>query len=238
MTTISEEFHREQATLRREAADRLADLFPSLNFRDLDGSAPGWVLNVERVVSRAHANGIELAEDAYRQMRREAGESGRVAFVLPTLDRGKMRAELLYLGPRSAKQALATGQRIPRVAEAVFTQTTREALLQAMAGPRETIRRTAVSDPRAAGWKRITNTGACQFCRMLADRGAVYRERTATFSAHRGCGCSAAPVFLGGEVGPEASVQQYLASRKTRTKEQRQQLRDYLNTNYPRGSAA
>lgn len=224
--------------MRRDAADRLARIFPSLNFRDLDRSAPGWVLNVERVVAQAHADGIELAEDAYRQMRRESGERGRVTFVLPTLNRGKMRAELLYLGPRSAKQALAGGGRISRVAESAFSNTTRESLLLAMDGPRETIRRTTAADPRAVGWKRILNAGACQFCRMLADRGAVYREATATFAAHKGCGCSAAPVFLGGEVGPEASVEQYLASQKTRTDAQKRQLRDYLNTNYPRGSAA
>lgn len=238
MTTISDEFRREQIAIRRQAADRLAQLFPGLNFKDLDATAPGWVMNVERVALRAHEDGVELAQDAYRQMRRESGNGGRVSFVLPTLDRGKLRAELLYLGPRAAKQALAGGVRIPSIAEKVFANTTGEALLQAMQGPRSVIRDTATKDARAVGWKRITSAGACPFCRMLADRGAVYYESTAFFGAHKHCACTAAPVFVGGEAGPEADVMQYLGSRKTRSPEQRKQLREYLDANYPRESAA
>lgn len=94
-------------------------------------------------------------------------------------------------------------------------------------------------DPAAVGWKRIARSGACPFCRMLADRGAVYREATANFSAHTGgpkgggpCHCTAAPVFEGGDVGPEASVEQYRASRRRTTEKDRERLRDYLKANY------
>jgi hypothetical protein len=36
---------------------------------------------------------------------------------------------------------------------------------------------------------------ACDFCEMLADRGAVYGEASADFEAHDHCSCSAEPVF-------------------------------------------
>lgn len=96
---------------------------------------------------------------------------------------------------------------------------------------RDTILTNRRRDPSAAGWRRITN-GGCKLCRMLADRGAVYKDGTATFAAHPHCKCTAQPVFASGEVGEEANAMQYLASRKRSTPAARARLRDYLNTNY------
>lgn len=99
---------------------------------------------------------------------------------------------------------------------------------------RDTILTNRKQDPQAIGWKRITRgVKSCGFCRMLADRGAVYREETATFAAHDDCLCTAAPVFRGGEIGPEASVAQYMASKRRRTPKEKAFLRDYLAGNYP-----
>lgn len=89
----------------------------------------------------------------------------------------------------------------------------------------------AHSDPEARGWRRNTAPGACQFCRMLADRGAVYREDTARFAAHDHCACTVSPAW---DDGPEADVNQYVASQRSRTPDQQAQVRDYLNANYPR----
>lgn len=96
---------------------------------------------------------------------------------------------------------------------------------------RDTILTNTNNDPQAIGWKRITSN-CCKFCTMLADRGAVYRESSARFAAHPHCDCSAAPAFVGGAVGPEASVMQYRASQRSRSPEQRAALRDYLAANY------
>jgi len=39
-------------------------------------------------------------------------------------------------------------------------------------------------------WRRLTSTKACNFCVMLADRGAVYwSEQTASFKPHDNCAC-------------------------------------------------
>lgn len=103
-----------------------------------------------------------------------------------------------------------------------------------MARPyRDTILTNQKQDPGAVGWKRITRgSKSCPFCRMLADRGAVYRKDTATFAAHDDCMCTAAPVFKGGDVGPEASTAQYMASKRRRTPKEKAFLRDYLAGNY------
>jgi len=96
---------------------------------------------------------------------------------------------------------------------------------------RDTVTTNRREDPESAGWRRISN-GGCRFCRMLADRGAVYRESTARFAAHTNCHCTAQPVFKT-NVGEEASAIQYLASRKNRTAKQKAELRDYLDMYYP-----
>lgn len=104
-----------------------------------------------------------------------------------------------------------------------------------MARPyRDTILTNQKQDPAAVGWKRITRGSAsCSFCRMLAARGAVYRKDTATFAAHDDCMCTAAPVFKGGAIGPEASTVQYMASKRRRTPKEKAFLRDYLAGNFP-----
>jgi hypothetical protein len=89
------------------------------------------------------------------------------------------------------------------------------------------------NDTAAIGWSRVARPGACKFCQMLAGKGAVYSEDTAHFAAHTDCHCAARPEFRGGGHGPEASVEQYVASNKHRTSAQRAQLRKYLNHHYP-----
>lgn len=96
---------------------------------------------------------------------------------------------------------------------------------------RDTILTNRKRDPSAVGWRRVTN-GGCKMCRMLADRGAVFMDTTARFAAHPSCKCTAQPVFSTDDYGEEASVMQYMASRKKRTPEQQEVLREYLRVNY------
>jgi hypothetical protein len=96
---------------------------------------------------------------------------------------------------------------------------------------RDTILTNRANDPASAGWRRIARAGGCKMCRMLADRGAVYRESTVRFATHPHCNCTAQPVFKT-DVGEEASVMQYKASRRNRTAAQRSQLRSFLDSYY------
>lgn len=96
---------------------------------------------------------------------------------------------------------------------------------------RDTITTNRSNDPDAVGWRRVT-AGGCPFCRMLADRGAVYKADTARFASHTNCHCVAQPVFTTNDTGVEASVLQYRASRRSRSPEQRAELRQYLEEFY------
>lgn len=61
------------------------------------------------------------------------------------------------------------------------------------AGARKTIMYSALADPAAEGWKRIASGATCDFCKMLASRGAVYSRDTADFHTHDHCNCIAVP---------------------------------------------
>lgn len=96
---------------------------------------------------------------------------------------------------------------------------------------RDTITANSKRDPASVGWRRISSGTGCKMCRMLADKGAIFKESTARFAAHGHCNCSAAPVF-DGQDGPEADVMQYVASQRRRSEKDRTRLREYLNANY------
>lgn len=78
---------------------------------------------------------------------------------------------------------------------------------------RETIARSADRDPKASGWQRIARPDGCGFCRMLAQRGAVYKWSSVDFGAHDDCNCASAPSW--DPDAPEVDVQAYVASRRT-----------------------
>lgn len=115
------------------------------------------------------------------------------------------------------------GQTDKRLAEVVQLETARPY--------RDTITANRRRDPAAVGWRRVA-VGGCPFCRMLADRGAVYRDQTARFASHTHCHCTAQPVFDTENVGEEASVVQYVASQRRPSERDRERVRSYLAENY------
>lgn len=82
-----------------------------------------------------------------------------------------------------------------------------------LAASRQTIARAADMDPEASGWIRVTRAGACDFCKMLADRGAVYRKASVHFASHGECNCAAVPSW--DPSAPEVDVNVYEASKRT-----------------------
>lgn len=129
-------------------------------------------------------------------------------------------------GARSVKPAV-----VLRAVDAAMLRLLPEVQREVAAGFRDTVTSNAVADPDAQGYQRFARPGACKFCLMLAERGAVYSETTVGFAAHRSCHCVTAPSF--DPNAPRASVMQRLAGEKSsRTPAQRAELRDYLNVRY------
>lgn len=230
MTRLDSEYRREQLRLNKDALRRLAELFPALNLADIDRTAPGWVLAVEQSTAQHYAMSQSLAHRYYEASRAAAGYLDEVSFVLPSMDGGKLRASLTYKGPYAAKKLLSRGVMPNQAARLLFGTTGGIAMRHGQAGARDTIVTASNADPKNYGWRRLTSAGACDFCLFLADRGAVYREETADFAAHDTCGCRAAPVFKGGELGPEADAAQYIGSSRNKTPADRARLRDAIES--------
>lgn len=171
-----------------------------------------------------------LAADFYEEERELARVTSRFVPELVVTDRVvKQRrgiawaAEPLFVVGDDAAVAVAGVLAASRLAEVVQLE---------VAKPfRDTILSNRVNDPASAGWRRITN-GGCKLCRLLADRGVLYRDRATRFAAHPNCNCSVQPVFGSGDFGEEASVLQYVASQRKRTPAQQAKLRAYLNDHY------
>lgn len=90
---------------------------------------------------------------------------------------------------------------------------------------REVIRLSSIEDPAAKGWQRSTS-GGCEFCRMLAARGAVYSDRTVDFSSHDHCNCVAVPAFN----GFPKPVQPFTPSTRDVTDADRARVRRFMAT--------
>ncbi|WP_223690102.1 VG15 protein [Leifsonia poae] len=162
-----------------------------------------------------------LAADYYDETRALAGVRVPYTSELVIADRTvKIRRAIAW-----SAEPLFTGDGDAggRLAEVIQIETARPF--------RDTITTNRQRDPEAVGWRRVTS-GGCKFCRMLADKGAVYREGTARFAAHPHCHCTAEPVFGPNDTGESVSAMQYLGSKRRRTPEQQATLRDYLDTYY------
>lgn len=67
-----------------------------------------------------------------------------------------------------------------------------------------------VARERGASWARHASANACEFCRMMATRGAAYRSRnTAAGKYHDHCHCIAVEVRPGGRYDPPPYVEQW-----------------------------
>lgn len=163
-----------------------------------------------------------LASDFYDESRAAVRAESRFTAEPVILDRTvKIRRGLAW-----ASQPLSTLD--DAAAEARFAEIVSAELMRPY---RDTITTNRKRDPAAAGWKRILSPDSkCGFCRMLAARGAVYREETAYFAAHNNCRCTCAPVFGKDDVGPEADVIQYMASKRHHklSQKERQRLKDAI----------
>ena len=176
---------------------------------------------VPAIISAFSEGSAALAVDFYEEEREQAGVNERT-FVTQFVvnDRTvKIRRGVAWAADPLFSDDDETAN--ARLAEVVQLETARPY--------RDTILTNRRNDPASVGWTRIPNPGACRFCRFLAAKGAIYKQSTATFAAHSNCHCSAAPVFKGGEHGPEATAEQYIASKRKRTPKEREQLRMWLD---------
>ena len=213
-----------QSALNRLADDGVARL--TLLLTSLTGSPEsmrGDLLDLTPSLIAAYADGTSaLAADWYDDLRDEV-RPPRLYLAEPVVpDRGEKIGRMVAW---ASEPLFAPEPDVQKVALRLLPQVQKE-----ISRPfRDTITTNTHRDPSAHGWRRISSGTGCKFCRMLADKGAVYSGKGARFAAHSHCHCSAEPAF---QPGPAASDFQYVASQRRRSEKDRARLREYLDANY------
>ncbi|HUH52601.1 MAG TPA: hypothetical protein VLZ31_00960 [Microbacteriaceae bacterium] len=175
-STLTREMRREQNQLAELATAEMLTIFGSLNFKNIDVSAPGFIEASVSVAERYHNEATYLGADMYLSMRSQAGVAGRFDVVSPGLDSVQLRKDLVYLAPISAKKLMSQGQRIPDTARTVFTLTSGRVTKTVLDGSRQTIEASTVADSQAVAYARQTSAGACDFCVLMAENTYKHAE--------------------------------------------------------------
>lgn len=239
---LSSELRREQTLIADRATAEMLAIYGSLNFKAIDFSAPGWVEASVSVAQRYHAQASALGADMYLSMRRDAGVAGQYRAVRPALDERELRRALIVLGPIAAKNYMSQGIRIPDAARQVFTLTAGRVSKSALAGARDAITASTVSDSQAVAYARQVGTNPCDFCLTMAEN--TYKDAySAMYSAgtrkrakapqpmgskfHDHCKCTVVPLF-DGQIAPGAREKQAFAAEWAKASRQGTGFRDFI----------
>ncbi|MEN6304499.1 MAG: hypothetical protein ABFD96_17325 [Armatimonadia bacterium] len=212
---LTQAHSRSQAQIRAATLQQLARVWPTLDVARLDATAPGFITAASSIILGGRALSARAAALYLEQFRLAEGVQGRAPIVLdrPTSAvRQAISTSLLVTGPVAIKRAAAQGKYGQAVISSALALVSASAARHVQAGGWDTIQQTVQNDQQALGWARAASGTACAFCAMLASRGPVYREETADFEAHDGCGCGIEPVYGTGDYEwPENSREYALA---------------------------
>lgn len=206
----AQRLRQSQDGLRALAERDLLAIYATLDLSTPERARDELIELATQLVASYGRVGADVAADWYDIVRADAGAAGRFRAEAVTLDQGEQ-----------------IDRTVRRAAAALFTDKPAE-ILSSLRGPigkytleagRQTILRATWADPAASGWARVTRAGSCGFCRMLAQRGAVYRKDTATFASHSHCNCAAVPSF--DLDAPEVDARAYVASKRMSDVKQR-----------------
>lgn len=190
------ESHRvAQTRLGIETVSLVVAAWPLLDLDDIDGSASRWLSVVAPAVQAQRGRSSQLAGAYLRAYRLLDLDEPFEPVIAEDAPHEQVVTSLLVTGVYGLFSNLGRGVTPDRAADIAKAASAGAAMRLALNGGRETITETIKADPRARGYERVTSGAACDFCEMLADRGAVYSEEAADFEAHDHCSCSAVPVY-------------------------------------------
>lgn len=183
-----EEFRQAQSQIRTLAERDLRDYLESLS---LDVTRADVVRDAtahlcQSVVNRYGLINSQMAADLFEQMRKDKNA------------RGEYRPTVADLTSDEAIDATTRYQArqlfIKETGLTAFTDGMVAALGRwILNAGRDTIIKNAIADKSCVGYARVAHGETCDFCTMLAGRGAVYVKETGGFASHDHCDCTAEP---------------------------------------------
>lgn len=142
-----------------------------------------------------HRLSASFAADYYQAFRFAEKAAGAATPVLAALDKERVTAGLVVTGRIMTRNALAAGQPLQTAMQTALVRTAGNVTRHVLTGGRDTVILSTAEDRAARGWERVTGGNSCEFCQLLASRGAVFSADTADFQAHDHCSCGAAPAY-------------------------------------------
>lgn len=208
-----------QSALTRLLVRDLRGLRRLIDPARLSESIPLWMTAVRALVGQYGAASATVSAGSYNQQRGEAGVAGRFdAEPSRSLPDEQVEASL-----RWAVKDLWRETDEPFDVRLAQAQSRAEAVVQKLVADqgRATMRQATQRDRGAIAYARAAALGACSFCKLMASRGAVYknaqtagREADERFTGeasvvkfHDNCSCAIIPVFRGQafELSPHAA---------------------------------
>lgn len=222
---VTDRYRTEQLAVRAGSLRELVELWRTVDVTNLGGTIDNFARAAALLAGQGYRESAESSARYYRLFRTAEGVPGvapRVSPVRPPASSalaGQLRGSALA-GIINARRAGVSPQVAGTRGLARVLGTLAKLILT---GGRMTLMAAAEQDPQAIGWGRVVSGGACAFCRMLAGRGATYKtERSADFTSHDGCGCTAEPIFRGDadpESGQAARYRKEFAAAQTWARE-------------------
>lgn len=192
---LTHDHRRRQLALRAQTLREFLRLYPSFDLNDIKRTWPALEAAVVALTKERGRVSSALAADYYRDHRKAEGVPGGFSPVLATVPTDQIVRGLVAMGPVNAAAQIAKGRDPSDVRQTTLVNLSGVLGLYLLNHGRRTLLDSIKKDNRARGWQRVTSPGACTFCTEIASRGAVFKEATADFEAHRHCACSAEPVF-------------------------------------------
>lgn len=220
-----------QRAIVDKVVKQMLTIWPLLDVTDLDATQTAWLNAAVQIVLAGRQESEALASGYLQAFYATELPTHQPVIVRPTLDDAveqAIRTSLQVTGPVHVKQMTAAGYGLDYASQSAFKATAGVAQRHAANGGRETVLATAEADPITMGWRRVIVGDTCSFCRMLADRGAVYASNTVRFSAHDNDDCVAEPAIAGEPV----NLAQYTASKRSVTQAEKDRLKQFLHEEY------
>lgn len=194
MDALTRQYRTQNLALRAQTIRDLQRIWPALQYADLARTYDAWYAGTAAIVARDANRAAGLASLYLRAHRLAAGIPGEPAIKIATVPAAKTAVALRVNTIVAIKRSTLAGQTADLAMRNAFVQMVGAATRLVLDAGRDTVRETTIADPRTRGWERVTS-GGCDFCSMLASRGAVYTEASADFASHDHCACSAQPVY-------------------------------------------
>lgn len=206
---ITQSYRAAQTRVAALATVAMDQVWPLLDPTNVDGTSARWLVATQAIVQSRRTLSTRLAA-RYMVLHKQAelgpGAEPPPVQLAPPVENARLATSLLVTGPFAVREALAGGVSLAEAMDAARAQSAGAAIRHTLNGGRDTITATVQADRDAVGWFRRCRGDACAFCAMLASRGPVYKQETASFQPHDTCYCTPEPAYSRDTPWPDESV--------------------------------